>query len=146
LFADDTNLIISNPDSLKFEKDVNETIRKLKKWFHRNLLIINLEKTHSLQFLTENSNEAQLQRISDNMQISNIEETKFLGLMINNRLSWQNHINLMISKLNVFSYQIRSFRQLLDLETLKNVYFSVAHWILSYNIIFCGISKEQSYI
>jgi hypothetical protein len=52
----------------------------------------------------------------------------------------------MISKLNVFSYEIRSLRQLLDLETMENVYFSLAHSILSYNIIFWGISKEQSYI
>jgi hypothetical protein len=56
LFADDTNPIISNPDNLKFEKDVNETIQKLKKWFHSNLLTLNLEKTHFLQFLTKNSN------------------------------------------------------------------------------------------
>ena len=146
LFADDTSLIIANPDGQKFEKEVNETIQKLKKWFHSNLLILNPEKTHFLQFVTKNSNEDQLQRISDNMQISNIEEIKFLGLMINNRLTWQNHINLMISKLNVVSYEIRSLRQLLDLETLKNIYFSLAHSILSYNIIFWGISNNSKAI
>ncbi len=44
LFADDTSLIISNPDNQKFVQTVNETIHSLKTWFHSNLLVLNLEK------------------------------------------------------------------------------------------------------
>ena len=43
LFADDTSLIISNPDCLNFEKYLNTAIRTLKKWFQSNLLLLNLE-------------------------------------------------------------------------------------------------------
>ena len=56
--------------------------------------------------------------------------------MINNRLSWQSHIDLMVPKLNTATYVIRSLKQLLNLETLKKAYFSFAHSILSYGIIF----------
>ena len=51
LFADDMSLIISNPDSLQFEKDINTVIQTLRKWFHNNLLFLNFEKTQFLQFL-----------------------------------------------------------------------------------------------
>ena len=44
LFADKTSLIISNPDSLQFEKDINTVIQTLNKWFHNNLLFLNLKK------------------------------------------------------------------------------------------------------
>ena len=143
LFADDTSLIISNPDNQKFVKTVNETIHRLKTWFHSNLLVLNLEKTHFLQFQTKNSNDTQLERIHDNIQTSTTEETKFLGLIINNKLTWQSHINMMSSKLNTVSYVMRSLRQWINTEMLRNVYFSLVHSILSYGIIFWGISNNS---
>ena len=146
LFADDTSLIISNPDSSQFEKDINTVIQTLNRWFHSNLLFLNFEKTHFLQFLTTNTNVTKLHLTYDNTQISNIEHSKFLGLMINNRLTWQNHIDLMIPKLNSATYVIRSLKPLLNIETLKKVYFSFAHSILSYGIIFWGISNYSKII
>jgi hypothetical protein len=59
--------------------------------------------------------------------------------MINNRLSWKNHIDVMIPKPNTATYVIRSLKQLLNVDTLKKAYFSFAHSILSYGIIFWGI-------
>ena len=105
-----------------------------------------MKKTQFLQFLTKNTNATKLNLTYDNIQISNIEYSKFLGLMINNRLSWQSHIDLMITKLNTATYVIRSLKQLLNLETLKKAYFSFAHSILSYGIIFWGISSYSKII
>jgi hypothetical protein len=39
LFADDTSLIISNPDSVQFEQDIITVIQTLNKWFHNNFFI-----------------------------------------------------------------------------------------------------------
>jgi hypothetical protein len=44
LFADDTSLIISNPNSVQFEKGINTVTQTLNKWFHNNLLFLNFEK------------------------------------------------------------------------------------------------------
>jgi hypothetical protein len=46
LFADDTSLIITNPDTQRFEKDINTVLEKLNRWFSSNLLLLNLEKTY----------------------------------------------------------------------------------------------------
>jgi len=53
LFADNASLIISNPDSLQFEKDINTVVQTLHKWFHNNLLFLNFEKTQFLQFFDQ---------------------------------------------------------------------------------------------
>jgi hypothetical protein len=45
LFADDTSLIITNPDTERFEKDINTVLEELNKWFNSNLLLLNLKKT-----------------------------------------------------------------------------------------------------
>ena len=131
---------------LQFEKDRNTVIQTLHKWFHNNLLFLNFEKTQLLQFLTKNTNATKLHLTFNNIHISNTEHSKFLGLMINSGLSWKSHIDLMIPKFNTATYVIRSLKQLLNLETLKKAHFSFAHSILSYGIIFWGISNYSKNI
>jgi hypothetical protein len=102
-----------------------------------------LEKTYFLQFVTKNTNTIDLHISYENKQISSIQSTKFLGLMIDNNLSWHCHIDQIISKLNKTTYIIRSLKPLLSSESLKMVYFSTVHSIISYGIIFWGISTHS---
>jgi hypothetical protein len=55
LFADDTSVIITNPSPSKFEKSVSKTIQDMSEWSNTNLLSLNLDKTHFIQFVTKNS-------------------------------------------------------------------------------------------
>jgi len=80
----------------------------------------------------------------ENRQISSIHSTAFLGLVIDN-LSWNCHIDQMIPKLNKAAYVIRSLKPL-SFESLKMVYFSTVHSIISYGIIFWGISTHRKII
>ena len=52
----------------------------------------------------------------------------------------------MLPKLNKTSYVIRSLKPLLSFETLKMVYFSIVHSIISYGIIFWGVSTHSKII
>jgi len=52
----------------------------------------------------------------------------------------------MIPKLNKASYVIRSLKLLLSFESLKTVYFSTVHSIISYVIILWGISTHSKII
>jgi hypothetical protein len=144
LYADDTSLIITNLDIQMFEKVINTAIRPINKWFQSNLLLWNLEKTYFLQFETRNSNVTDLYITCENKQISSINNTTFLGLMIDNNLSWHFHIDQMIPKLNKASYLIRFLKPLLSFESLKMVYFSLVHSIIG--IIFRGISTYSKII
>jgi len=143
LYADDTSFIITNSDSQMSEKDINTTILQLNSWFKSNLLLLNLEKTYFLQFLTKNTNATDLHISYKNRQISSTHSTKFLGLVIDNNLSWHCHIDRMIPKLNKASYIIGSLKPLLSFESLKMVYFST---FISYGIIFWGISTHSKII
>jgi hypothetical protein len=44
LFADDTSLIISNPDPINFRNNANTIIQHIQKWFNSNLIFLNREK------------------------------------------------------------------------------------------------------
>ena len=45
IFADDTNIFISSPNSIELETLVNQEILKVKEWCDINRLTINLKKT-----------------------------------------------------------------------------------------------------
>ena len=53
LFADDTSLLIADSNDLDFNININQFC-KLISWFNSNLLILNLNKTHHLEFRTKN--------------------------------------------------------------------------------------------
>ena len=74
------------------------------------MLLLNLEKTYFLQFLTKNTNATDLHISCENRQISSIHSTKFWGLVIDDNLSRHCHIDQMIPKLNKASYIIRSLK------------------------------------
>jgi hypothetical protein len=44
LFADDTGLIISNPDPINFRNDANKILQHIQNWFNTNLISLNWEK------------------------------------------------------------------------------------------------------
>jgi len=41
LFPDDTGLIISNPDLIKFKDDANKILQHIQEWFNANLISLN---------------------------------------------------------------------------------------------------------
>jgi hypothetical protein len=92
LFADDTSIIISSSNPEEFKNNINSVMTEIINWFQSNLLTLNCNKTHFLQFLTKNQNEIKIQIIASNSIITNINNTKFLDLFIDNTLSWKDHI------------------------------------------------------
>jgi hypothetical protein len=116
------------------------------KWFQLNLLSLNFEKTKFLQFLTKNSHEINIKVSYENNKIDNTHNIKFLGLLVDTALSWKNHIDQLVSKLNKSCYLIRSIKPFVSLEIIKMVYFSYVHSLLTYGMIFRGNSTHSKSI
>ena len=80
LFADDTSMIVTNPNPLVLKKSVNKIIQDINEWFNTNLLSLNMDKTHFIHFVTKNSSSI----MHGNKKIANVYNTKFLGLTLDN--------------------------------------------------------------
>ena len=50
LFADDTNIIITNPSPSEFKEDINDIIDNINDYFRGNSLSLNFDKSYLLQF------------------------------------------------------------------------------------------------
>jgi hypothetical protein len=102
-------MIITNSDLQEFKKDIHSIIIQLNTSFKSNLLSLNLDKTHFLQFPTKSSHESGLEIYEINKFLKSIIPN-FLGLVIDNNLSWGFHIDEIIPKLNKACYVIRSVK------------------------------------
>jgi len=76
-----------------------------------------------------------------NRKIATAQSLKFLGLTIDTTLTWKHHISELTSRLNKVCYAIRSIKPFMSLDVLRSTYFSYAHPIITYEIIFWGNSS-----
>ena len=68
---------------------------------------------------------------------------KYCVPVIESTMTWGKHIDLITSKVNSLTYMIRFLRPVLSLKIIKQIYSSYVHSILTYNIIFWGISPDS---
>jgi hypothetical protein len=108
------------------------------------VLSLSLNKTTYLQFQTKNSQKLDPDITLMNNQITNSTNTNFLGLAIEETLSWKRHINQILSRLSSACYAIRVITPLMLEDTLKMIYHSYVHLIMTYDIIFWGNSPHST--
>jgi hypothetical protein len=144
LFADDTSIIVTNPNQLDFKNDINKVFNYINKWFKANLLSLNIDKTYFMQFSTTNSYVTDLNITYNNNKIYKISNMKFLGLQIDNILSWKNHVDIIVPKSSAACFAIRAVRPFMSQETLKMIHHAYFHSIITYGIVFWGNSSYSN--
>ena len=90
LFADDTNIFCSGKDETQLSKTINTELRKLHIWFSVNRLSLNIAKTNYMLF----GNYCKIANIYikvDNTILDRVYVTKFLGILIDDKLNWKEH-------------------------------------------------------
>jgi hypothetical protein len=63
--------------------------------------------------------------------------------MVSSSLTWKEQIDYTNLKLNSLGYMVHSLRSLLGLKIIKQIYFSCAHSLLNYGIMFWGNSPHS---
>jgi hypothetical protein len=140
LFADDTSIIITNSSPVDFENNIIQIFKDINDWFKANLLTLNFDKTYFIQLLNKNSYAMDTRIDYCNNQIAESTNTRFLGLTVDNMLSWKGHVNWLMSKLSSACYAIRATKPYMSHKTLRMIYFSYFHSVMTYGIIFWGNS------
>ena len=146
VFADDTSIIFTNSNYPDLKHEIDAVIEKIIKWFETNSLILNLDKTYFMHFVTKPNLAVDLQISYKADIISATNTTNFLGLSLDSSLSWKLHIEHLSSKLNSACYLIRSLRSVISRQNLRTIYFSYVHSIMVYGIIFWGSSPLSDII
>lgn len=123
MYADDTNFScrVRYTDKHDHQTDI---MNKAKTWYDSNELFLNEEKTTICRFTLGTTKE----------KTSN----KFLGIHIDNQLTWVNHIDYLCEKLSKAVFALRTISAISNKETALTTYYALFHSILSYGILAWG--------
>jgi hypothetical protein len=77
-------------------------------WFNSKLLSLNLNKTYCVQFIIKNKFSSNINIEYNNKMKIKTDFIKFFGIAVENTLTWKQHIEAIIPKLNTVCYIIRS--------------------------------------
>ena len=111
-------------------------------WFKNNLLNLNFTKTHYIEFSPSKHHKVNIHIHRNHKYVSNVTQTNFLGLTLNDSLTWKQHTDLLIKKMSSASYALRQVKYSLPIDTLKIIYYAHVHSIMSYGVIFWGSSPS----
>jgi hypothetical protein len=135
LYADDATVLVSNNNLKELENCCCTILSDLNEWLLKNFLNLNLGKTNYLLFRKQSCGTQINYR---GKTINRATSSKMLGLILDDQLTWEPHIEHLKNKLCSAVYAIRKLIDYLDLKSLKSVYYGYVHSMLSYGIVFWG--------
>ena len=134
MYADDTTLFISGTDISDLINDVNEELVEYMKWMKTNKLTVNADKSHFMIFRKNRS------RFSGNIphlclngeSIPRVSTVRYLGVLLNETLSWLEHVNHIKGKIAKGIGIISKARKYVNAKTLLSLYYSFIYPYLIY--------------
>ena len=137
MFADDTNLFYSNKDINTAFLKVNDELQKINEWFIFNKLSLNVKK-NKYSFFHKPSKKDDiplvLPKLSiNNSEIAKTESIKFLGVLLDENLSWKTHIKYIENKISKNIGILLKVRPFLNKKSLLSLYYSYIHSYINYS-------------
>ena len=127
LFADDASLTMSNKSKTLLENHMNNELIKVDEWLKTNKLSLNYDKTEILVVNKSKSRGGSLNiRIGKN-DIAQVKHVKYLGVIIDEDLSWKPHIHNQCSKIAHGNWALTNLRKYVNLSTLKCAYYGLIY-------------------
>lgn len=80
----------------------------------------------------------------DNDQIQQVNSAKFLGLVIDENLSWDKHVENILHRISSGIFALRRMAAVCDIKTLRTVYFALVDSHISYGISIYGATSNKN--
>lgn len=144
LFADDTTLYVSSNNIESMFDTMNTQLHVLADWFKANMLSLNASKTNYMLLSNKRIIPTSSTSIMiDDKIIHKVETVKFLGVHIDHKLEWTDHINNCKKKISSGLYALNASKRYLSKNNLRTLYFSLIHSHLTFSNIIWGSAKPS---
>lgn len=145
LYADDTNLIVTAESEEKIEISTHIGLSLVKDFLNSKNLLLNSSKSNFVSFSTMQARSKLNPTIFvENHILDQVCETKFLGLIIDENLSWDEHVESVIRKTSSGLFALRKMSKSCNIKTLKTIYFALVHSHIAYGICIYGSSSKRN--
>ena len=134
MYADDTVLFYSAKDVNVIEEKLNENLGLIGNWLRKNSLFINKEKTECSLFGTPGklSNIESFHVHINDYVIKRVSKFKYLGIHLDECLSWKAHIKSVVSKAGKRIGMLGRLRSNLTTHSANVVYTSFIRPVMEY--------------
>ena len=123
LFADDSNMFCTGKNLNDICNTMNQELSRVVEWLNVNKLSLNIDKSHFMVFSNKKYTFEPIITVN-NTPIDRIYETKFLGVIIDSKLTWKAHINYIKSKVAKGIGILCKARKTLNSRSLMTLYYS----------------------
>ena len=129
LFADDTCLCFSSPKPENLREIINSDLKTISEWITAGKLRINPQKSSTLIISPTCNDKASYQNLTilfDGFKINLSKSVKYLGIQIDDDLTFKTHINLLYSKLSTtlgVMFKVKHYLPKTYLLLLHNTHF-----------------------
>ena len=143
-FADNTTLYYTNRNLNVLKCCIEQDVAIIMDWFRVNSLTLNVQKTKLLLFTPKPTKQIQFEIEMENCKLTPDKETKFLGVILNNDLSWTVHLTNVIAKMKRNFDLLCRGKNLLTNHGLKMLYYAQIFSHMTYCIVVWGsMASEQ---
>ena len=142
LYADDANIILRGHSMHEIEQQLSELIPALTKWVGINGLKLNLKKTNYMIFSVR-----KIDYIGDiiigNTKIERKSESRFLGVIIDDKLCWAQHIKAMKAKMSRYVGIMYRIKSLLPTKARLQIFHSFVQSHLNFCSLVWGFAAKN---
>ena len=147
LYADDTSLVepictfsMGTSANTETSDAINSELRLITDWLCLNKLSLNAKKTKMMIFhhRQKNISKLNLQLYINNTKIEQVKEFDFLGMVIDECMTWDSHINKIACKISRVNGVLSRLKRFVPSEILKIIYNALILPHLNYGILLWG--------
>ena len=148
LFVDDTNILYADKNLRDLETIVNIELQNVCNWLTANKLTLKIKKSNFVIFRPYQKRLAYQPKLCtfDNeknkyVSLESKVYIKYLGVLIDQNLSWKYHIDFIVTKISKNVRLIAKLRHSVPRPILLNIYTSLVHPYLAYGLAAWGQTR-----
>ena len=144
LYADDANIILTGKDLHDIENQLLNLTSTLLQWVNVNGLLLNLKKTNYMIFSRRRIDRDIFTLTMANVRIERKSEARFLGVLIDDKLAWSQHIATVKLKMSRYIGIMYKIKGLLPIQARLQLYHSFVQSHINFCCLVWGFSTKSN--
>ena len=144
LYADDANIILTGKNMKEIEEQLSELSAALMNWVDSNGLALNLKKTNYMIFSRQKIDKNNLKLVMANTEIHRKTEARFLGVIVDDKLNWTQHITSLKTKMCRYVGIMYKIKNLIPIQVRLQIFHSFVQSHINFCSLVWGFSAKAN--
>ncbi len=151
IYADDTTLsttiekVFRTTTNVPISDILNNELSMVNNWLKVNKLSLNIKKNKYIIFHTKKKRNLSLTLTIENVNIERVAKFYFLGLSLDEHLTWTCHINKILNKISQCMGILNKLKHFLPIQTKVLIYNSLVLSHFTFGILLWGFKCDKAF-